>query len=204
MVITGVYYALAFGAAALAVSWLTRLWYAAPLVLLALFFLWFFRDPERTAPAGDHAVSPADGKVTAVKPEGERTRISVFLSPIDVHVNRSPVAGQIVDFEYRPGKFLIASAEEASVVNEQNVVTVKMDDGVSVIFKQIAGLVARRVIFQKKAGDRVAMGERIGLMQFSSRMDILLVPAEWDIVVKPGDRVSAATSIIARRRRRGA
>jgi phosphatidylserine decarboxylase len=199
MVATGIYYALALIAGSFVVSYYTRPVFSIPLLILAAFCLWFFRDPERVAPEGPHAVSPADGKVVAVKTERGRIRLSIFLSPLDVHVNRTPIAGIITSFEYRPGKFLVASREEASEQNEQNVVTVRGDDGVELAFKQIAGLVARRVVFWKKKGDKVAMGERIGLMQFGSRMDVLFGP-EWDVLVKPGERVWAATTIIARRK----
>jgi len=197
MVLTGVYYAIACTAAGLVVAYLTRPWFGTPLFLFGLFCLWFFRDPERTAPQGPHAVSPADGKVVAVKKETDVTRVSIFLSPLDVHVNRTPISGTIIRAEYKPGKFLVASREEASVENEQNIITVRGDDGSELTFKQIAGLVARRVVLWKKAGDRVRMGERIGLMQFGSRMDILF-SGEWEVVVRPGDRVWAATTIIAR------
>jgi phosphatidylserine decarboxylase len=202
MVITGVYYALGFIAAALAVTYLTRPAYAIPLYLLAAFCLWFFRDPEREIPQGDHAVSPADGKVVAIKPgqANGQTRISIFLSPLDVHVNRTPITGQITRVDYKEGKFLVASREEASAENEQTTITVKGADGVEVTFKQIAGLVARRIIFNKKPGDQVTMGERVGLIQFGSRADIFFGP-EWDIAVKPGERVWAASTILAKRRR---
>jgi phosphatidylserine decarboxylase len=199
MVATGIYYAVALVAGGLAVSYLTRPAFGVPFWLLACFFLWFFRDPERKAPAGNHAVSPADGKVVAVKEEGGRTRVSIFLSPLDVHVNRSPIGGTVTGFEYKPGKFLVASKEEASEENEQNVITVRGDDGVEVTFKQIAGLVARRVVFWKRRGERVEMGERIGLMKFSSRMDVLFGP-EWEVLCRSGERVWAAETIIARRR----
>ncbi|MEZ5355914.1 MAG: phosphatidylserine decarboxylase [Bryobacteraceae bacterium] len=200
MVVTGIYYALAFLAGGLLVAWLARPVWGAPMFVLAAFFLWFFRDPERTVPKGPHAVSPADGRVTAVKPDGAHlTRVSIFLSPLDVHVNRTPVGGRIVEAVYKPGEFLVASREEASVRNEQNVITVECDDGVRLTFKQIAGLVARRVVLNKKVGDRVEMGERIGLMQFSSRMDVLFGP-EWEILVREGQRVTAGETIIARRK----
>jgi phosphatidylserine decarboxylase len=199
MVVTGIYYAVAFAAGGLLVGWLARPVWGAPMFVLAAFFLWFFRDPERTVPQGRHAVSPADGKVTVVKPEGPLTRISIFLSPLDVHVNRSPVGGRVVEAVYKPGEFLVASREEASVRNEQNVVTVECEDGVRVTFRQIAGLVARRVVFDKRVGDMVRMGERIGLMKFSSRMDVLFGP-EWQVLVREGQRVVAGETIIARRK----
>ena len=200
MVITGVYYALGFVAGALAVTYFTRPLYAFPLYLLAAFCLWFFRDPERAVPGGAHAVSPADGKVVAVKPQDGRTRVSIFLSPLDVHVNRTPITGKITRVDYTTGEFLVASREEASARNEQTTITVKGDDGVEVTFKQIAGLVARRIIFNKHVGDRVTMGERVGLIQFGSRVD-LFFGSEWDIAVQPGERVWAASSIVARRRK---
>jgi phosphatidylserine decarboxylase len=203
MVATGIYYAFGCIAAGLAVAYLTRPVWGAPLFVLAAFFLWFFRDPERTVPQGPHAVSPADGKVLVVKQEPpEVTRLSIFLSPLDVHVNRSPVGGTIAGFQHRPGRFLVASRDEASMENEQNVITVETPDGTRVTFKQIAGLVARRLVFNKKVGDPVAMGERIGLMKFGSRMDVLLGP-EWDVLVRPGERVWAGTTVLARRRARG-
>jgi len=201
MVITGVYYALGFVAAGIAVTILTRPVYAFPLYVLAAFCLWFFRDPERKVPQGAHAVSPADGKVVAVRPQGDgQTRVSIFLSPLDVHVNRTPISGVITAFHYKEGDFLVASREEASAQNEQTTITVKGGDGVEVTFKQIAGLVARRIIFDKHVGDKVTMGERVGLIQFGSRVDIFFGP-EWDVAVKPGERVEAASSIVARRRK---
>ena len=198
IVSTGIYYALSlFGAAAL-LGWLLNPWSAAPLILLGAFCLYFFRDPDREIPSGPVAVSPADGKVVAVKPETPKlTRISIFLNVFDVHVNRSPIAGTIAKVHYQKGCFKVASREECSTVNEQNVVTVN-GDGTSVVFKQIAGLIARRIVFDKKPGDRVATGERVGLIKFGSRMDVLL-GAEWEITVAPGQRVSAGSSVIARR-----
>ena len=124
-------------------------------------------------------------------------RISIFLNIFDVHVNRTPIGGAICNVQYQKGKFLVASREECSVQNEQNVVTVQ-GEGTSVMFKQIAGLIARRIVFTKKPGDRVAKGERIGLIKFGSRMDVLFGP-EWEIVVRPGMRVAAGSSVIARR-----
>lgn len=197
----GIYYALAMVAAALLVSWLASPWYAVPLWILAVFCLYFFRDPERTVPEGPVAVSPADGKVVAVKSEGPSLqRISIFLSVFDVHVNRSPIAGTIAKVNYQCGRFLVASKEECSAQNEQNVVTVQ-GDGSTVVFKQIAGLIARRIVFNKAPGDHVATGERVGLIKFGSRMDVLFGP-EWEIVVQPGGRVSAGSSVIAVRKDR--
>jgi phosphatidylserine decarboxylase len=177
-------------------------WYMAAgvLLFLALFVLSFFRDPERVIPAEPGVVvSPADGRVMVVREEENAgrpgKRISIFLAIWNVHINRSPAAGTITKLEYRPGKFLAAMKERASVENEQNVFTLSTDAG-EMVFKQIAGLIARRVVSWKKADDQVARGERIGLMRFSSRMD-LWVPKEAEIVAKVGDRVQGGTSILA-------
>lgn len=200
MVVTGIYYALGAVAGGLVVSYFTRPVAGLPFYIFAAFCLYFFRDPDRVIPQGPHAVSPADGKIVAVKRIGkDQQRVSVFLSPFDVHVNRAPIAGNITSVEYRPGRFMVASREEASDANEQNTVTVTADDGTRVVFKQIAGLVARRIIFNKKVGDRVSMGDRVGHIQFGSRTDVLLGP-EWEIVVREGQHVAGGTSILARRR----
>ena len=196
--IDGIYYALGLCAAGGVVAWLAGAWFSAPLWILAGFCLYFFRDPERAIPDGPVAVSPADGKVVAVKAEGPTlTRLSIFLNIFDVHVNRAPIAGRIADVQYRKGSFHVASREECSEQNEQNVVTVSGAD-TSVVFKQIAGLIARRIVFTKKIGDRVAAGERVGLIKFGSRTDVLFGP-EWEIVVRPGMRVAGGSSVIARR-----
>ena len=198
IVADGIYYALGLAAGGLAVSYLAQPWLGAPLFLLAAFCLYFFRDPEREIPAGPVAVSPADGKVVAVQREtATESRISVFLNIFDVHVNRAPIAGTIAEVRYTKGRFLVASREGASAENEQNVVSVR-GDGTCVVFKQIAGLIARRIVFYKQPGDPVAKGERVGLIKFGSRVDVLFGP-EWDIVVQPGMRVSAGSSVIARR-----
>jgi phosphatidylserine decarboxylase len=194
----GINYALGLGAAGVLIGWLAGPWFSAPLWLLAAFCLYFFRDPERAIPSGPVAVSPADGKVVAVKAEETGVnRVSIFLNIFDVHVNRTPIAGTVCKVEYQAGKFLVASREECSTQNEQNIVTVQ-GDGTTVMFKQIAGLIARRIVFNKKTGDHVEKGERIGLIKFGSRMDILFGP-EWEIAVQPGMRVAAGSSVIARR-----
>jgi phosphatidylserine decarboxylase len=199
MVRDGIYYALALTAGAAVIAYVTRPLYALPLLIVALFCLYFFRDPDRGIPSGPVAVSPADGKVVAIKSESAAiTRISIFLNIFDVHVNRTPISGKITSVSYHKGQFLVASKEEASSQNEQNTVTVE-GDGTRVIFKQIAGLIARRIVFNKKVGDTVAAGERIGMIKFGSRMDVEFGP-EWDILVKPGMHVSAGSSVIARRR----
>jgi phosphatidylserine decarboxylase len=201
IVIDGIYYAAALAAGGGVVAWLAGPWAAVPLWFLAAFCLYFFRDPERAIPSGPVAVSPADGKVVAVKAEEPAlNRVSVFMSVFDVHVNRAPIAGCITAVEYRKGSFHVASKDECSDQNEQNVVTVA-GDGTTVVFKQIAGLIARRIVFHKKPGERVALGERVGLIKFGSRMDVLFGP-EWEIAVQPGMRVTAGASVIARRRGR--
>jgi phosphatidylserine decarboxylase len=199
MVRDGIYYALGFTAAGAFVSWALDPWTALPLFLLGAFCAWFFRDPERPIPAGPVAVSPADGRVMSVVAEGPGvTRVSIFLNVFDVHVNRSPISGVITDVTYKPGKFLVASGEIASAENEQNILTVRSNDGTTVVFKQIAGLIARRIICTKKEGDFVQAGERIGMIKFGSRVDVLF-GSEWRIEVSPGTRVSAGSSILARR-----
>lgn len=198
MVTDGIPYALVLAAGGALLSYATRPAYGIPLFILALFCLYFFRDPERQIPAGPYAVSPADGKVVAVRAEDGGTRISIFLSVFDVHVNRSPIPGTITSVAYRKGKFLVASKEEASFKNEMNQVTIE-GEGSKVVFKQIAGILARRIVFWKKAGDRVARGERVGLIKFGSRVDVWL-GTEWDIQVKEGQRVAAGSSILARKK----
>jgi phosphatidylserine decarboxylase len=171
------------------------------LVCLALFVFSFFRDPERVIPAEAGAVvSPADGRVVVVTDEGNAgrpgKRISIFLAIWNVHVNRSPAAGTITKVEYRPGKFLAAMRERASFENEQNVFSLSTDAG-EMVFKQIAGLIARRVVSWKKPGDRVMRGERIGLVRFGSRVDVW-VPREAEILVKLGENVKGGSSVLAR------
>lgn len=197
MVVDGIYYALAFSAGALAVSALAGPAFGLPLLAPAAFSAWFFRDPDRTPPPGNVAVSPADGKVTAVRPEAGLTRISIFMNVFDVHVNRAPIAGTIEHVKYTKGRFKPAQRDECGDVNEQNLVVIR-GEGTEVAFKQVAGLIARRIVFNKRPGDRVAAGERVGLIKFGSRVDVML-GAEWKIEAVPGRRVRAGESIIARR-----
>ena len=200
MVATGIYYALGLIAAGILTGYLTKPWLGVPFYILACFCLWFFRDPDRVVPGGKVAVSPADGKVVLIKPaSGGRTRVSVFLNIFDVHVNRTPVEGVVKSVQYRPGKFVHAEHEEASDENERNEITVEMPDGKVVSFIQIAGLIARRIVCDKKPGDKVERGERIGLIKFGSRVDVFFGP-EWELAVKIGDRVEAASSILAKRK----
>jgi phosphatidylserine decarboxylase len=200
MVRDGIFYALGMLVIAGVISYLATPWLALPPMLLACFFLWFFRDPERQMPSVLGAVvSPADGKVTDVSPtmlDGKpSTRVSIFLNVFDVHVNRSPIAGTIQEVKYQTGKFCNAMDPLSADCNEQNVVTVQ-GAGQTVIFKQIAGLIARRIVFKKKVGDAVGLGERVGLIKFGSRTDVIL-PATADIKVKVGERVRGGASLIA-------
>jgi phosphatidylserine decarboxylase len=200
MVSDGYYYALPLLAAAALLGWLAGAGWAAPAVLLAAFFLWFFRDPERAITnAAGAVVSPGDGKVTEVAmiddAGTQRTRISIFLNVFDVHVNRSPIAGIVREVRYRRGKFLNAMNAASAEQNEQNVVKVE-GEGHTVVFKQIAGLLARRIVFTKQVGDRVARGERVGLIKFGSRVDVLLDPSA-SLQIKAGDRVRGGASVLA-------
>jgi phosphatidylserine decarboxylase len=200
MVRDAYYYAIPLLAAAALIGWLTSPLWALPAVLLALFFLWFFRDPDRPIPNEAGAlVSPADGKVTDIAPvtsNGDsRLRISIFLNVFDVHVNRSPIGGIIREVRYHKGKFVNAMNSASAEQNEQNVVTVE-GDGQIVVFKQIAGLLARRIVFNKKVGDHVERGERVGLIKFGSRVDVLLDPSAA-LEVKIGDRVKGGSSVLA-------
>jgi phosphatidylserine decarboxylase len=200
MVRDGYYYALPLLVAAGLVGWLTAAPWALPALILACFFLWFFRDPEREIPnAADTVVSPADGKVTDVSQvmvDGSpRLRISIFLNVFDVHVNRSPISGVISKVAYQKGKFLNAMNAASAEQNEQNIVTVE-GEGQTVVFKQIAGLLARRIVFNKKVGDRVERGERVGLIKFGSRVDVLL-DGSASVRTKVGDRVKGGSSVLA-------
>jgi phosphatidylserine decarboxylase len=200
MVRDGYYYALALVGAAFLVGWVARpIWAIIP-AALALFFLWFFRDPERVIPdAAGAVVSPADGKVTDISWVGgsgeKQARISIFLSVFDVHVNRSPIEGLVREVRYQRGKFLNAMNQASAEQNEQNIVRVE-GDGQVVVFKQIAGLLARRIVFDPKVGDRVQRGQRVGLIKFGSRVDVL-VNAAGALQVKVGDRVRGGTSVLA-------
>jgi phosphatidylserine decarboxylase len=177
-------------------------WYvAAFLFVVALFMAFFFRDPKRVPPSDpDVVVSPADGRVTRIGPASTGADapnvISIFLSPLDVHINRSPIPGKIVDMIYSPGKFLMATNEKASLVNEQNALTIQ-GEKITVVCKQIAGILARRVVCWKGKGDSLGLGERFGMIKFSSRTDVLL-PANVKITVKEGQRVRGGTTVIGR------
>ena len=201
MVRDGYIYGLSLLAVAAVLFWFTGSWaWSIVPVLLAAFFLWFFRDPERMIPAGDGLiVSPGDGLVTETvtinTPNGQRQRISIFLSVFDVHVNRSPIGGVITRVHYQKGLYLNAMNPASAERNEQNAVTVR-GEGMEVTFKQIAGLLARRIVFKPKECDTVARGQRVGLIKFGSRVDIV-IPAEAALRVKKGERVKGGSSVLA-------
>ena len=201
MVRDGYIYGVSLLAVAVVLAWATGnwAWSIAP-VLLAAFFLWFFRDPVRTIPTGPGLiVSPGDGLVTETAviatPQGPRQRISIFLSVFDVHVNRSPIAGVLASVCYQKGQYLNAMNPASADRNEQNIVIVR-GDGYEVTFKQIAGLLARRIVFNLKEGGWVERGQRVGLIKFGSRVNVLL-PAEAELRVKVGQRVKGGSSVLA-------
>jgi phosphatidylserine decarboxylase len=200
MVRDGYFYGFGFLAAGVLIFLVTGhfIWAVIPL-LLACFFLWFFRDPQRTVPSeAGLVVSPADGKITEVAriqtPSGERIRLSIFLNVFDVHVNRSPIAGTIREVRYQKGKFLNA-LDPKSADNEQNVITVQGDD-FSVTFSQIAGAIARRIVFNFKEGDPIGRGQRVGLIKFGSRVNVIL-PGHANLRVAKGNRVKGGASVLA-------
>jgi phosphatidylserine decarboxylase len=201
MVRDGYIYGLSLLAVALLLTWATGNWaWAVAPAMLAAFFLWFFRDPQREIPAAPGLiVSPGDGQVTETvtisTPDGPRQRISVFLNVFNVHVNRSPIGGVLSRVHYQRGEYLNAMNPASAVRNEQNAVTVR-GDGIEVTFKQIAGLIARRIVFNLSEGDRVERGQRVGLIKFGSRVDVI-VPAEAAIRVKVGQKVKGGSSVLA-------
>ena len=203
MVKDGYFYGVGLLVAAALLFWLTSWPLALVPVLLAAFFLWFFRDPERAIPVGPGlVVSPGDGLVTETirleTPQGPRQRISIFLSVFDVHVNRSPIGGTISEIRYQKGKYLNAMNPASADQNEQNIVTVRGEgpNAPEIVFKQIAGLLARRIVFVPKVGDTIARGERVGLIKFGSRVDVVL-PADAELRVKVGERVKGGASVLA-------
>ncbi|MFZ0335328.1 MAG: phosphatidylserine decarboxylase family protein [Candidatus Acidiferrales bacterium] len=178
-----------------------RWWLGAAFVILGLFVLYFFRDPERQIPSEPGAVvSPADGRIVEVvdEPLGGRPgkRISIFLSVFDVHVNRAPVGGQVRGVEYHRGRFMAAWNEKASLANEQNAITLATPAG-EMTFKQIAGWVARRILCWTQIGDEVRIGQRIGMIRFGSRVDVWL-PSDAEILVQRGQHVAGGATQIAR------
>jgi phosphatidylserine decarboxylase len=205
MVRDGYWYGISLFLVAAVVRILTAGWFASWLlvaipVLLALFFLWFFRDPARTIPASPGlVVSPADGKVTEVAPirtqDGDRIRLSIFLSVFDVHVNRSPIGGVIRRIEYRKGEYLNALDPASAERNEQSVITME-GNGCVITFKLIAGLLARRIVLFHREGATLERGERIGLIKFGSRCDLLL-PGDAHVRVERGQHVKGGETILA-------
>ena len=202
MVRDGYIYGLSLVAVAVVLAWATGHWaWAIPALLLAAFFLWFFRDPHRIIPAAPGLiVSPGDGLVTEAvsisTPDGPRQRISIFLSVFDVHVNRSPIAGVLTDVQYKKGQYVNAMNPACAECNEQNIATVRGEGDVEVVFKQIAGLLARRIVFTPRVGDRLERGQPVGMIKFGSRVDVIF-PAHAELRVKPGQRVKGGESILA-------
>src|ERR1700685_3171306 len=205
MVRDGYIYGVSLLAVAAVLKWFTGVWvWSLVPVLLAAFFLWFFRDPQRTIPVGQGLiVSPGDGLVTETTSittaDGPRQRISIFLSVFDVHVNRSPIGGVLSKVHYQKGKFLNAMNPASAERNEQNMVTVRgqgADAGFEITFKQIAGLLARRIVFRCNEGQSVERGQRVGLIKFGSRVDVV-IPADAALRVKVGERVKGGASVLA-------
>lgn len=197
----GIFYVLVPGALAVLLIVLGLWPVGLVFAVLAAFMAYFFRDPRRQSPSDVNVVvAPADGRVTRVRPveggEHPAMIVSIFLSPFDVHINRAPIAGEITNVSYTRGKFLMATDENSSLVNEQNALTIE-GEKITVVCKQIAGILARRIVCWKQAGERVALGERFGLIKFSSRTDILL-PASVEVLVTEGTRVQGGTTIIGR------
>ena len=205
MVRDGYWYAISLLLVAAVVRFFTVDWFASWVlvaipVLLAAFFLWFFRDPVRAIPEGPGlVVSPADGKITEVAPirtpDGDRIRLSIFLNVFDVHVNRAPISGTVRRVQYKKGEYLNAMDPASAERNEQSVVTMQ-GDGCFVPFKLIAGLLARRIVFRPKEGDVLQRGQRVGLIKFGSRCDLIL-PGDAHIRVERGQRVKGGESILA-------
>lgn len=205
MVRDGYIYALFFVVVAVCCNVLTgSLWLSPIPLLLAAFFLWFFRDPQRTIPTGNGLiVSPGDGLVTetasVTTPGGAQQRISIFLSVFDVHVNRAPIGGIVTRVQYQKGQFLNAMNPASAERNEQSMVTLRgqgADAGIEITFKQIAGLLARRIVCRCAEGQTFERGQRVGLIKFGSRVDVLL-PANAELRVKVGDRVKGGASVLA-------
>lgn len=208
MVRDGYFYGIALVIVAIVVHLLTGGWpWTVIPFAFAAFFLWFFRDPHRKIPQDDGlVVSPADGKITEITkvrtPDGERLRLSIFLSVFNVHVNRAPVAGTVLGVKYQRGQYLNAMNPDSAEKNEQNTVVLGMADGCEITFKQIAGLLARRIVCNKREGDRVERGERVGLIKFGSRTDLLL-PGDFEVLVQNGQRVKGGSTVLARQFGRG-
>ena len=194
----GINFACGLTVLGLGLAYFLNPWAGAPFFLLALFCLYFFRDPNRPAPAPNVLVAPADGRIVSIRQLGpHETRVSIFLNIFNVHVNRAPIPGSVTDVHYQKGKFLVASHEAASTENEQNTLVIE-GAGTRVVCRQIAGLIARRIVCYKQPGDVLKPGERIGYIKFGSRVDIIFGP-EWTFIAQIGDKVSAGSTILARR-----
>jgi phosphatidylserine decarboxylase len=187
------------------VAWLYSGWvFALPFAALGAFFAFFFRDPERVSPDEAHVVlSPADGVVKyagdaepGVAPPGAWKQISIFLSPMDVHVNRIPAAGTVTRVSYTPGRFLPAYRQEAAAVNERSEVWIDRGNGETIVARQVVGILARRVVCRAKVGQRMHAGQRFGIMKFGSRMDVFM-PTSATIMVTPGEMVRGGETVIA-------
>ena len=187
------------------IAWIGAGWmFALPFVALGAFFAFFFRDPERSSPDEAHNVlSPADGRVlvagtaeASAAPPGEWRQISIFLSPMDVHVNRMPASGTVTRVSYTPGRFLPAYRHEAATVNERSEIWIDRGNGQMIVARQIVGMLARRVVCRARIGDKVRAGQRFGIMKFGSRMDVFL-PATATITVRVGETVRGGESVIA-------
>ncbi len=200
--------ALFFALVLIAIGWLLNNSASIPLYLVGLFIagftLFFFRDPERNVPEGPYILAPADGKVISIDPVRQETylggackQISIFLSIVDVHVNRYPVSGKVEYVSYHPGQYLVAWHPKASELNERAEFGIRHPSGTKVFFRQITGLIARRIVFHTVEGDEVKAGDRFGIMKFGSRMDIL-VPDDSDILVSVGDKTVGGETILAR------
>ena len=179
-------------------------WWSLPLWVLLLFVVQFFRDPPRVVPEGENDVlSPADGRIVSIVPcdhpyqEGRALRISVFMNVFNVHSNRSPVDGEVEQVWYHPGAFMNAALEKSAVENERNALQVRCHNGVRIVFIQVAGLIARRILCYVKQGDQLKKGQRYGFIRFGSRVDVYL-PQHVDVLVVPGDKVYATTTVLAR------
>jgi phosphatidylserine decarboxylase len=179
-------------------------WFALPFVVLGAFFAFFFRDPERVSPdEGNAVLSPADGRVkfvgdaeAGVAPPGEWKQISIFLSPMDVHVNRIPASGTVTKVSYTPGKFLPAYRNEAAAVNERSEVWLERANGEMVVARQVVGVLARRVVCRARVGEHMHAGQRFGIMKFGSRMDVFL-PRRATLKVSVGEMVRGGETVIA-------
>ena len=200
----GVAFVMALGVATLVVNLLGYWWIGLALLILTLAVASFFRDPERVVPRGDHVVSPADGRVVAVDREARAEtvsgetfqRVAIFMSPANVHVNRVPVAGQVLSVKHTPGRFLAAYDERSSLENERNEVVLRDERGRSLVFVQVAGLLARRIVCYLSPGQRVEQGARFGMIMFGSRVDVYVSPSA-KVRVRVGDRVRAGSAILA-------